>query len=125
MSPLLPRSDRLRTLIEYVQQQGLQPGDFMAASGRDALVAIAQMLPTTQDRAQTETRVRQPRAPKTILVDSLSFYEYKTAKELQLLHLYGGKRLYASKPRPVPVKPQVALTDAWQRVLQHAYSQPR
>jgi hypothetical protein len=115
MSPLAPRSDRLQALVEYAQQQGLQPGDFAHESGRDAFVAIAQAI-APRTAIDTETH-----KPKTLIVDSLSpFCEHKTTTELRLLALYGSKR----RSRPVKPLPS-ALTDAWHRVLQHALGRPR
>lgn len=114
MSPLLSRAERIHTLIDYVIQQGLQPWDFAGASGEDALIALAQALPT---RVVVDTETTGL-VPNTLVIDSLS-REYKTvSKKMQIFAMYGGK------PRKPPVVPSATFSATWKRVLQHALGQP-
>jgi hypothetical protein len=122
LSPLKPFRDRLELLVCQVQSQGLQPIDFASAAGEDALVAIAQALPTnarliTPPGLAIDTETISP--AETIIVDSLS-HEYKTAK------IADYRALYSNKPyRPIRGADERTFSEPWRRVLQHARGRPR
>jgi hypothetical protein len=111
----LPPYDRLFVLARQAQQQGLQPHDFVGATGEDALVAIAQATPVPPSVAVDTETVHSG----AFVVDSLTD-EYKTAAKLPLIKLAPFAQLTRLTQKAV----RATLSPTWQRVLDHALRMP-